>query len=267
VAAENFWGSVASQIGGAHARVVSIIANPDIDPHSYEPTVADALALARARMVVENGVGYDPWVAHLVAADDPAPAVLDVGHLLGVPDGGNPHRWYNPTDVHRVVDAVTTAYQRLDPADRAYFAARRATFDRVALAPYDAAIRSIRARHAGTPVGASESIFAMLAPALRLDLVTPPTFLRAVSEGTDVSSADVESIDRQIAHHRIDLYVFNSQNLTPDVQSQVAAARRAGIPVVSITETLEPANITFEAWQTRQLQSIEAALIRADRRR
>src|SRR5882724_9481997 len=94
VAAENFWGSIARQIGGRHARVVSIITNPDTDPHSYEPTAGDARTIAGAQFVIENGVGYDPWVPKLLAADQQNTGTLDVGTLLGVPAGGNPHRWY-----------------------------------------------------------------------------------------------------------------------------------------------------------------------------
>ena len=167
VAAENFWGSIASQIGGSHVQVVSIITNPNTDPHSYEPTAADARTIATAQVVIENGIGYDPWVPKLLSADQASPMVLDVGRLLGVPDGGNPHRWYNPANVQTVIRQLTADFARIDPADRRYFAARAARFAAVALRQYDALIAAIRARYAGTPVGASESIFAMLCPGAR----------------------------------------------------------------------------------------------------
>src|SRR5260370_24694344 len=124
VAAEDFWGSIASQIGGDKVHVVSIITNPNIDPHSYEPTAADARTIASARLVIENGIGYDPWVSMLLAADQRGPAVLNVGSVLGVPDGGNPHRWYNPANVQTIIGELATDLGRLDPADRAYFASQ-----------------------------------------------------------------------------------------------------------------------------------------------
>lgn len=265
VAAENFWGSIVSQIGGSHARVTSIIDNPNVDPHSYEPTTGDAKELAGAQLVIENGIGYDPWVPKLLAADLSRATVLDVGRLLGVPDGSNPHRWYDPMDVRRVVGAMTADLQRLDPADRSYFAQRKTSFETVALGRYDATIAAIRASYAGTPVGASESIFAMLAPALGLKLITPPRFLAAISEGTDVAAADKETIDNQIKHHRIAIYVYNSQNVTPDVRAQLDEVKAEHIPVATITETLDPAGSTFQAWQTRQLLGIQAALAQAAR--
>ncbi len=263
VAAENFWGSIVGQLGGAHARVVSLITNPNTDPHAYEPTAADARVLAGSQLAVENGIGYDPWVDKLLSADSTGILTLNVGEVLGLAAGANPHRWYNPADVRTVIGAITADLQRLDPTDRAYFAARREHFETVSLAPYDAAIASIHARYSGTPVGASESIFAMLAPSLGLDLITPPTFLKAISEGTDVSVADKETIDTQIRDHRIKLYVYNSQNVTPDVQAQLREVRTEHIPLATITETLQPAHDTFQAWQTRQLLSIESALSRA----
>jgi zinc/manganese transport system substrate-binding protein len=262
-AAENFWGSIAAQVGGIHAHVMSIITNPNTDPHSYEPTAADARTLAASQLVIENGIGYDPWVERLLSADGTSMVTLDVGTLLAVPDGSNPHRWYNPSDVQAVIRRMVVDYQRIDPKDSGYFTRQASHFDTVGLKQYDDTVADIRARYSGTPVGASESIFAMLAPALGLDLITPPSFLRAISEGTDVSVADKETIDDQIRTHEIKIYVYNSQNVTPDVQAQLQEVRSEHIPVATITETLQPATASYQAWQTKQLLGIEAALARS----
>src|SRR6266487_1438959 len=113
VAAENFWGSIAAQLGGDRVDVTSIITNPNADPHDYEPTAADARSMASARFVIVNGIGYDPWAQKLLAANPvPGRGVLDVGALIGVPAGGNPHRWYSPPDVQRVIDAITAGYEK-----------------------------------------------------------------------------------------------------------------------------------------------------------
>jgi zinc/manganese transport system substrate-binding protein len=183
--------------------------------------------------------------------------------LLGVPDGANPHRWYNPTDVQTVIGQLVRDLQKLDPADRAYFAIQQTRFDTTVLARYRTTIAAIRARYAGTKVGASESIFAMLAPALGLDLVTPPSFLKAISEGSDVSAGDKQTIDKQIKNHEIKIYVYNSQNVTPDVQTQLTEVKRQHIPYATITETLTPATATYQDWQTTQLLGIQAALAQA----
>ena len=127
VAAENFWGSIAGQLGGDRVDVSSIIVNPDIDPHSYEPSARDARTMAGAQLAIVNGVGYDGWAQRLLSAE-PADdrSVLDVGDLLGLARGANPHRWYFPADVRAVIGAIVAAYDRLDPGGAAYFAASQA---------------------------------------------------------------------------------------------------------------------------------------------
>jgi len=263
VAAENFWGSIASQLGGSRVQVTSIITNPATDPHDYEPNAIDARTIAGAQLVIVNGIGYDPWAPRLVAANPVGGrVVLAVGDVVGVKPGGNPHRWYSPANVHAVVGAIVADYAKLDPRDAAYFRARGRWFETKALARYDRLISTIRRRFRGTPVGASESIFAPLAQALGLSLVTPPSFLKAISEGTEPTARDKTTIDRQIAKRQIAVWVLNSQNSTPDVARFTDEARKRNIPVTTITETLSPASATFEQWQVRQLEALLHALER-----
>ena len=263
-AAENFWGSIASQLGGNKVALTSIITNPDTDPHDYQPTASDGRTIAQAQMVIFNGIGYDPWAPKLLAADSGNhPTVLDVGQLVGIPDGGNPHRWYSPSNVQTVISTITADYKQLDPKDSAYFDAQNEAFQTTGLARYNQLVNQIKAQYPGVPVGASESIFAPLAQALGLDLITPSTFLDAISEGTEPTAQDKATIDSQIKGHQISVYVYNSQNSTPDVQAQVKEARAAGIPVTTITETLAPASASFQAWQVNQLEGLANALHRA----
>ena len=266
VAAENFWGSIAAQLGGTKTEVVSVITSPATDPHDYEPTAADARTLAGARLVIVNGIGYDPWAAKLLAANPVSGRiVLDVGDLVGIKAGGNPHRWYSPGDVQRVIGAIVHDYARLDRTDAAYFAQQQRRFETRSLSRYEQLIASIKRKYHGVPVGASESIFAPLAQALGLKLVTPYSFLKAISEGTEPTAADKTTIDKQVAEREIRLWVYNSQNSTPDVKRITDAARKQGIPVTTITETLAPASASFQDWQSRQLEALAAALAKASR--
>jgi zinc/manganese transport system substrate-binding protein len=260
-AAENFWGSIATQLGGNHVQVTSVITNPATDPHEYEPTAVDARTLAEAQLVIVNGIGYDPWAPQLLAANPVKNRlVLTVGDLVGIKPGGNPHRWYSPANVQQVISAIVADYKQLDPGDAVYFDRQKALFETKGLAAYKAEIALIKRRYAGVSVGASESIFAPLAQALGLDLVTPPSFLRAISEGAEPTAADKTTIDRQIARRQLEVWVENSQNNTPDVQRLTDEARAKGIPVTTITETLSPATDTFQAWQLAQLKALAAAL-------
>jgi zinc/manganese transport system substrate-binding protein len=259
--AENFWGSIVAQLGGPDAHVTSIIANPNADPHDYEPTVDDARTIATARYVVENGIGYDGWVQKLLDANPKSDrTVLNVGDLLGLGAGSNPHQWYSPSSVRRFVDRVSADLVRLDPAHRATYAARRRAFESSGLKEYNRLISEIKRRYAGTPIGASESIVAPWASGLGLRLITPARFVDAIAEGNDPTRADKATVDEQIADRKIKVFVYNSQNTTPDVKRLVDAARRARIPVTTVTETLEPEHATFQAWQAHELRALLDAL-------
>jgi len=261
VAAENFWGSIASQLAGTKGRVTSIIVNPDTDPHDYEPTAADARTMATAQLAIVNGIGYDGWASKLLAADPSSSRVtLDVGDLLGLGDGANPHQWYDPASVQKAIGAITAALVKLDPADASYFTARRQAFETTALAQYDRLRAEIRSKYAGVPVGYSESIFEPLGRDLGLKLLTPPSFADAVAEGTDVTAHDKQTVDAQAQDRRIKVWVFNSQNLSPDVKRINEIARSRGIPIATVTETLSPASDDFEQWQVAQLRALANAL-------
>jgi zinc/manganese transport system substrate-binding protein len=261
VAAENFWGSIASQIAGSHATVQSIITNPAQDPHSYEPSANDARLLATSQLAIVNGVDYDPWAAKLLAANpDGKRVVLTVGDLFKLHTGDNPHRWYSPADVDSVAYYLTADLAKLDPKHSDYYARRLAAFETRDLKTYHTLIAEIKRRYGGVQVGASESIFALQAPALGLALITPTSFMKAISEGTEVSAQDTIVTQAQIALHQIKVWIYNSQNATPQVQRLTALARANHIPIVTITETLTPATASFEQWQTAQLERLQSAL-------
>jgi len=255
------WGSIASRIAGDDASVVSIVRNPDADPHDYEPTSQDARAFAGASLVIENGIGYDPWAQQLLNADSGSGrTVLDVGRLLGMPNGGNPHQWYSEASVEKVIGQVAKDLETIDPRHRTDYERNRRNYESKGLAEYTSLIDQIKSRFSGTPIGASESIVSPWAETLGLKMMTPSTFLTAISEGTEPTAVDKTTVDALIRDHGIKVFVFNSQNSTPDVQRLVSAAHAQRIPVVTVTETLTPENATFEAWQVRELRALRAAL-------
>jgi zinc/manganese transport system substrate-binding protein len=261
VAAENFWGSIAQQLGGDQVQVSSIVVNPDTDPHSYEPTAADARSVAGARMAIVNGIGYDRWASQLLGASaSNKRTVLDVGEMLGLKAGDNPHQWYSPRYVHAVVAQIAADYVRLRPSQAGYFAKREKALEREGFARYDALIARIRAQYAGVAVGYSESIFQPLGEALGLKLLTPASFAKAIAEGSEVSAQDKQTVDRQLVGRQVKVWVENTQNLTPDVQRASEEARHTHIPIVTIAETLTPASDTFEQWQVAQLERLRDAL-------
>jgi zinc/manganese transport system substrate-binding protein len=261
VAAEDFWGSIAEQVGGDRVVVTDVITNPAADPHDYEPTAEDGRSLASSQVSIVNGIGYDEWASKLLAANEDASRVeVDVGDVLGLKSGDNPHQWYSPESVEAVTAAIVKAYEEADPGHDSYYEAQAKKFDTEGLGRYHQLIDTIKREFQGTKVGASESIFEPLAPALGLDLITPVGFMDAIAEGTEPSPSDKAAADHQLADRAISLWVYNSQNATPDVKRLNEAAEANAIPTATVTETLTPEGASFQAWMVRELEGIREAI-------
>jgi zinc/manganese transport system substrate-binding protein len=260
VAAENFWGDIATQLGGGRANVQSVVTDPNADPHEYESNANDARAIANANLVILNGAGYDSWADKLLAASpNPSRRVLVVADVLGKRQGDNPHFWYEPDYVVRVADGITAAYRSLDASASGYFEAQRSAFT-TALDPYMQRLADVRQKFAGAPVGATESIFTYLAGYLGLRLISPPEFMQAVSEGNDPPAESVVAFQDQIAQRAIRVLVYNIQTSTAVTSNLKLQAARQSIPAVGFSETLQPPTVSFQEWQTSQLLALENAL-------
>ncbi len=261
VAAERTWGNIAAQLTGGMPIVTSILESPAQDPHTYEPVAADARTVADAAIVIVNGLGYDTWASQLLDGNGtPAKDVLDVGSTLGLSDGANPHRWYSPADVTRIVNRMTQMLIAHWPGSAARYLALRDRYLGTGLGAYHRVIATIRARYRGRIIGISESVFSPMADALGLVVATPQSLTRAVSEGSDISPADLTTAEHQMTTHTISVWIENVQNPTPAVTQLTRLARANGIPVVAVTETPSPRGASFAQWQTAQLDALNKVL-------
>jgi zinc/manganese transport system substrate-binding protein len=260
VAGENFWGSIATQLGGTHVSVTSIVSDPNADPHQYESNASDARAFAGANYVILNGAGYDDWGQKLLDANPvDGRKVITVADVLGKHEGDNPHFWYNPDDVEQMANQITSDYKGIDPASSAYFDQQRQAFE-TALGSYHMRLQAIKTKFAGQKIGATESIFTYMANYLGLDLISPPDFMQAVSEGNDPPADAVVTFEQQIQQKQMAVLVYNSQTITPVTDHMKQLAAQAGIPLVAVSETIQPANMSFQDWQTAQLLQLQNAL-------
>jgi zinc/manganese transport system substrate-binding protein len=260
VAAENFWGSLITQLGGTRTRVLSIVTDPNADPHEYESNSQDAQAIANAAFVIVNGAGYDDWALKLIAASNtPHQVVLNVADLLGKKEGDNPHFWYSPYYVNDTVKAMYSDLVSIDAAGTAYFTQQYASLN-ASLGVYNARISEIKQKFAGAKVASTESIFVYLANATGLDLVSPPAFMDAVAEGNDPPAQSVVQFQQLIQNGTVTVLVYNAQTVTPLTQNIKAMAATKGIPVVAVTETIQPPDIPFEVWMNAELISLQNAL-------
>jgi zinc/manganese transport system substrate-binding protein len=260
VAGENFWGSVAGQLGGSPVTVRSVVTDPNADPHDYQSDTSTARAFATADYVILNGAGYDAWADKLLSANPSSRRkVFTVAGLLGKKQGDNPHFWYSPDYVMKVADRITSDLKSIDSADNDYFTAHRAAFT-TALAPYTDRIAAIRAKFAGQKIAATETIFEYMANALALVVVSPLEFMKAVAEGNDPPADSVAAFQQVITARQATVLVYNVQTSTDVTNTIKQMATQQRIPVVAVTETLQPPGATFQEWQLGQLNALYNAL-------
>ena len=265
VAGENFWGDIASQIGGAQVKVTSVISNPDDDPHEYESSSRNAIAVATSRLVIENGVGYDDFMGKLVDSSGAHPKVIDVADVLGIGgDDPNPHLWYDTAKLPEVAAAIASDLGALDPKHEALFEANAKAFD-ASLEPLRDVIAQIKSQYAGTKIAYTERVPGYLVDAAGLELGVPASFTQAVEDGSDPSPRDTVAFDDALKSRTVKVLLYNAQ--VTDTQTtqikQLAAA--SGVPIVGVTETMPPTYHHFQDWQLAQARDLLTALQKANR--
>jgi zinc/manganese transport system substrate-binding protein len=260
VAAENFWGSLIQQLVGTQAQVFTMVTDPNADPHEFESTTKDAIAVANANYVIVNGAGYDDWALKLISANsNPNQKVLNVANLVGAKVGSNPHFWYNPTYVAIAIHQMYTDLVSLNQSDIGYFKQQYANLN-ASLAPYDQRINDIKQQYAGTEVASTESIFVYLANATGLNLVSPSAFMEAVSEGNDPPAQSIVQFQQQLQSGNVKVLVYNSQTVTPITQEMETIASQNNVTLIAITETIIPPTTPFQNWMNSELVSLQNAL-------
>ncbi|MGH7073707.1 MAG: metal ABC transporter solute-binding protein, Zn/Mn family [Stellaceae bacterium] len=261
VAAENFYGNVARQIGGAHVRVTSVLANPNEDPHLFAASPSAARAVAAARIVVYNGIGYDSWMVRLLAGSPSAGrGTIEVARLMHRKPGDNPHLWYDPETMPRYAMALAALLERDDPAHRADYQRNLAAFQ-ASLVPLDTKIATMRTKYHGVAVTATEPVFGYMASALLLNM-RDRRFQLAVMNGTEPGASDLAHFETDLRQHRVRVLLYNDQTEEALTSKMKTIANAAGIPVVGVSET-EPAGKGYQTWMMDQLSALDAALMRS----
>ncbi|MGV0744315.1 metal ABC transporter solute-binding protein, Zn/Mn family [Mycolicibacterium sp. XJ870] len=274
------WGDIVSELGGACAKVTTVLAGSSVDPHDFEPSPSDAAKFEGAQLVVVNGGHYDEWATKLAESSAPnAPVVAAIedagahedeahdhgheaeGHEEGHDHAGgvNPHAWYSPAAVTSVADAVTAELGELAPDAKDYFAQRRTAFTE-SMKPYNQLIDDIKGHATGKTYAATEAVFDDMAVAVGLVNRTPEGYQVTSSNESDPSPADLDAFLRLLGDKGVDVLIYNTQTEGSVPQQIRAAAERAGVPVVDVTETVAPETDSFEAWQVDQLTSLAKAL-------
>lgn len=260
VAAENTYGDIARQLGGARVDVTSVLSDPNADPHLFEPGTRNGLAVAQADVVIENGLGYDAFIDKLQsAAPKSARVAVVAADVLNIHSGGaNPHLWYDVPALPKLAAAIARAFERVDPAHAPAYRAGLARFD-ASLGPLLRVVAVVRRAHAGAHVASTEPVPGYLLAAMGLHDAAPEAFERAIEDGTEPPPAAVSALLKLVRDRQVRVLLYNEQAVSPITARIRAAARAAGVPVVGVTETL-PSSSTFQQWQLAQARSLQKAL-------
>ncbi len=210
--------------------------------------------------MVENGLGYDAFLDHLLGASPRSDRkVIDVQTLLGLADGVNPHVWYDPATMPKVARAVADALEQLQPGSKSAVEANlKAYLD--SFAPLTAKIAEVKARYPDAPVAYTEPVPAYLVAALGFQALTPEGFARSIENGTDPAPVDVAAMQDLLTGHKVKALLYNSQATSPVTESIKSLAGQSGVPVVGVSETIPKSGESFVDWQLAQIGALETAL-------
>lgn len=260
VGIESQYADVIAQVAGPRVRVRAIETDPNTDPHAFEASPAIAQSLASASLIVENGLGYDPWVDRILAASPGPRTVINVGRLLGLPATANPHVWYDPKTMPVVAEAVAAALAAQRPAEAAAFQSRARAFV-ASLAPWKEAIERFKGRYGGTAVAVTEPVADDLLEAAGCTILTPYSLQLAIMNGTDPAPQDVAAEEALLSEHKVKVLLYNRQVTNPLTASFVDLARRNGIAVVGVYETM-PVGYHYRSWMLAEMSALEQAVSR-----
>jgi len=260
VAAENEYASVLSQIGGQYVHVTAILSDPNTDPHTFEASPRVTQEISAARLIVQNGVGYDSWMSKMEAASpDPGRKVITVQQVLGLPDSTpNPHLWYDPKTMPAAARVMAADLSALQPAHKAYFQARLKAFSG-SLAPWLNAIARFRADYPGTTAATTEPVADYMLTAMGISNLTPFTFQADIMNGVDPSPQDIALENGFFSQHKVKLFAYNQQVTSSLTTSIRLNATRAGVPVVGVYETM-PTGYTYQSWMLAEVNAIRKAV-------
>jgi zinc/manganese transport system substrate-binding protein len=261
VGAENEYANVISQIGGPYVKVSAIMSNPNTDPHTFEASPSVAQTVSQAKLIVQNGVGYDDFMDKIESASPSSSRkVIDVQKLLGLPDNTpNPHLWYDPKTMPAVANALVADLSALDPGHGAYFKASAAKFD-ASLKPWYDAIAQFKKQYPDTPVATTEPVADYMLQAAGTDNMTPFTLQASIMNGTDPAPQNISLQNSLFNDKKVKVFVYNQQVTDTVTQGFLKLAANNHIPVVGVYETMPTPGYTYQSWMMGEINALRKAV-------
>jgi zinc/manganese transport system substrate-binding protein len=260
VGAENEYSDVAAQIGGKYVTASAVMSNPNTDPHTFEASASVARELSAAQLVIQNGVGYDDFMAKLEkASPNSARRVITAQTVLGLPDSTrNPHLWYDPKTMPAVAAEIAADLEELDPTHKTTFERNLATFDD-SLHAWTTALASFKSAHGGTPVAVTEPVADYALEAAGVDIKTPWSLQAAIMNDTDPSPQQSAAQDSLFTAKQVKVFLYNQQVTDSITAHYLSLAHANNVPVVGVYETM-PTGYTYQRWMEAELAALSKAV-------
>ena len=261
VGAENEYANVISQIGGQYVKVSAIMSNPNTDPHTFEASASVAETVSAAKLILQNGVGYDDFMGKIESASSSSSRkVIDVQQIRRLPDSTpNPHLWYSPKTMPAVAKALVTDLSALEPSHAAYFKANAKRFDN-SLKPWLNALKAFKKKYPNTPVATTEPVADYMLQAAGVDNKTPFSLQAAIMNGTDPAPQNVTLQNSLFSKHQVKVFVYNQQVTDTITQSFLKLAAKYKVPVVGVYETMPTPGYTYQSWMMAELNALKKAV-------
>jgi zinc/manganese transport system substrate-binding protein len=261
IGAENEYASVIAQIGGKYVHAEAIMSNPNTNPHAFEVSAAVAREIGNAKLIIQNGVGYDTWATTIEnAAPSSSRKVINVQQLLGLPDSTpNPHLWYKPTTMPAVANAIAADLAAIEPANAAYFKANAAAFT-ASLAAWNQAIAKFKATYPGIPVATTEPVADYMLQAAGANNMTPFAFQADIMNGNDPAPQLLAAERALFTQHKVKAFLYNQQVTSPLTQSIISLAHANHVPVVGVYETMPTPGYDYQTWMTAEVNALTKAV-------
>ena len=261
VGAENQYANVIEQIGGPYVKVSAVESNPNSDPHTFEASPSVAQEVASARLVVQNGAGYDTYMEKIESASPSSSRkIVDVQKLLGLPDSiPNPHLWYRPQTMPAVARAIARDLATLEPSHAGYFRTQAERFE-ASLAPWTQALAALQRGFPAAPVAVTEPVGDYMVEAAGASILTPFAMQADVMNGVDLAPQDVSLQQRLLREHRVKAFLYNEQVVDTTTESFLADARAGGVPVVAVYETMPTPGYDYQSWMLAEARALRRAL-------
>lgn len=258
VAAENFYGQLAKEIGGKNVKVNSIMSNPDADPHLFTTSPSTSKAISNAQIIIYNGADYDDWMKPILATVDTKKViVINVADLVGVKSGANPHLWYRPQTFPTLANVLADKLKQLSPSEQKEVSKNLQEFlgDN---AKVQTLINQNKQKYAGTPVTATEPVFGYMSEALGLKMYGED-FQWKIMNDTEPTPKMIASFQELFTKKTVKVLFYNSQVSDSLTENMKALAKKNQVQVVGVTETM-PVNTKINQWLTNEVNTTVKAL-------